>query len=282
MRKEIIKKKANGIVTLLFYSVIAVALYQGYMLRDVGYINAESGLGYALGIVGGVLMLLLLLYPLRKRLQRFRRLGAVKYWFQLHMIFGVLGPTFILFHSNFSLGAFNSNVALFSMVTVASSGLLGRYFYARIHHGLYGNQKTIQEFQQESKWMHDQLVDRARYFPQLEEKLKEYEEAALRAGQGWLNLISIPWFGFKTRYDASMLLKEYRSAMQEAFSDVELVNKQYQITKKNMQAYLIAVRKTAAFSFYQRLFSAWHVLHFPLFIMMVITAVFHVIAVHMY
>ena len=36
---------------------------------------------------------------------------------------------------SFSTGAANSNVALFSMLTVAGSGFIGRYLYAHIHHG---------------------------------------------------------------------------------------------------------------------------------------------------
>ena len=280
--KEIKKQKANGIGTTLFYLMVALALFQGYQIRDVGYIDAENGLGYALGIVGGVLMLLLLLYPLRKRMKSFRKLGPVKYWFNTHMVFGVLGPTLVLFHCNFSLGATNSNVALFSMVIVASSGLLGRYFYSKIHHGLYGSQATIQEFQQESKWLHDELVNELGYFSQLEEKLKEYETSAARASQGWLSVVAIPLFTLKAKFSAPRLLKEMRMAMQNEISDTEIYKAQYSIAKKNMRTYLLAVRKAAAFSLYKKLFSAWHVLHFPLFIMMVITTIFHVLAVHMY
>jgi hypothetical protein len=38
----------------------------------------------------------------------------------------------------------------------------------------------------------------------------------------------------------------------------------------------------AHFTLYERMFSFWHVLHFPLFLMMVISALVHVLAVHMY
>ena len=48
----------------LFWTLLTAVLYFGWSQRDEGYIVAESGLGYALGIVGGSLMLLLLLYHL--------------------------------------------------------------------------------------------------------------------------------------------------------------------------------------------------------------------------
>ena len=46
--------------------------------------------------------------------------------------------------------------------------------------------------------------------------------------------------------------------------------------------YTLALRRAAAFKLYERLFSLWHILHLPLFIMMIITATIHIFAVHMY
>ena len=71
------KKPAGGQVasrlrrigTSGFFLFIAVVLYAGWAERSEQHLTAESGLGYALGIVGAVMMLLLLLYPLRKKLK---------------------------------------------------------------------------------------------------------------------------------------------------------------------------------------------------------------------
>ena len=54
------------------------------------------------------------------------------------------------------------------------------------------------------------------------------------------------------------------------------------ITKKFIKRYTTSLRRIAVFRVYERLFSLWHILHFPLFIMMLITAVVHIFAVHMY
>ncbi len=61
------------------------------------------------------------------------------------MILGLVGPALILFHSNFQLGSVNSNVALFAMLIVAASGVVGRYLYAKIHLGLYGRKAAVRE-----------------------------------------------------------------------------------------------------------------------------------------
>ena len=121
------------------------AIIAGLVAPIERYLTPQHGLGYGLGILGGSLMLLMLVYPVRKRMPSLAVLGTVPFWFRLHMVLGVVGPLAILYHSNFSLGATNSNVALACMLIVASSGLVGRYLYARIHHGLYGRRATLRE-----------------------------------------------------------------------------------------------------------------------------------------
>jgi hypothetical protein len=46
--------------------------------------------------------------------------------------------------------------------------------------------------------------------------------------------------------------------------------------------HLRRVRRVAEFHSYERLFSLWHVFHLPFFYILVLTALAHVLAVHMY
>ena len=125
--------------------VSAVVLIVAWRSRDSGILVPETGWGYALGIIGGLVLLSLLVYPMRKRLPVLRRLGTIPNWFRLHMLLGVFGPVLIVVHSNFNLGSMNSRMALFAMLIVASSGFIGRFLYARIHRGLYGKKSSLPE-----------------------------------------------------------------------------------------------------------------------------------------
>jgi hypothetical protein len=49
-----------------------------------------------------------------------------------------------------------------------------------------------------------------------------------------------------------------------------------------VDAYVAALVKEAQFSAYERLFSLWHALHIPLFVMLLLTGILHVVAVHLY
>ncbi|NNJ71993.1 MAG: hypothetical protein HKP09_02300, partial [Enterobacterales bacterium] len=133
----------------LYVMSIVIILGLGWSLRNEYWLNAEYGAGYAFGIIGGVLMLMLLLYPVRKHWRRARNWFHIKHWFRMHMILGILGPVLILFHSNFHIGSLNSTIALTCMLLVASSGLIGRYAYRKVHRGLYGERVRFSELTKE-------------------------------------------------------------------------------------------------------------------------------------
>ena len=46
--------------------------------------------------------------------------------------------------------------------------------------------------------------------------------------------------------------------------------------------HLRRVRKIAELNSYERMFGLWHLFHLPFFYMLVVTAIVHVVAVHMY
>ena len=131
----------------LFGIAVVLALAWGYTAHLDRYITPERGLGYALGIIGGSMMLLLLVYPARKRALWLKWVGGIAGWFQMHMFLGVAGPLLVLFHSNFKLGATNSNVALICMLLVSGSGLIGRYIYGRMFGNYTDRQSSLTDLQ---------------------------------------------------------------------------------------------------------------------------------------
>lgn len=272
---------------LLSYLAVSLLLYLGWTLRGEHILTAESGLGYALGIAGGSMMLLLLLYPLRKKARFMRHFGPVKYWFRLHMTFGVLGPVCILYHCGFQLGSMNSNVALTCMLIVASSGLVGRYLYMNIHHGLYGSKATLEELRRDAATLKQELAERIEFAPLLLDRLDAFENRALAPdchalSRGLRNL----FLGFGA-WRLRMSLRQYiRAEIRRHAENGALTHPELRALRRSLQQHVSArlesVRKVAGLGLYERLFSAWHLLHFPLFLMLVISGIVHVFAVHIY
>ena len=260
-------------------SVITVLLI-GWSRRDDNYLSAENGAGYILGIVGGSLMLLVILYPLSKRTNLLKRLLPMRYWFGIHMLFGIIGPVMILFHSNFHIGSMNSTIALISMLLVAGSGLIGRYIYTRVHHGLYGKRMSLEELQHELETKHTELLRIYKLDTHLNNRLTRMETRVLQnytgVAKSLLHVISLAIDTRLLKYRIMRLLKSsIRNHTSLAVPDIT-------ITREFIERYTAALRKIAVFRVYERLFSFWHILHLPLFIMMIITAVIHIFAVHLY
>ena len=286
-RKMSIGSRLERFGAMLFFSGVLITLYRGWIDRNDLSRTAESGVGYALGIIGGVLMLMLLLYPLRKRARFMQRLGPVKWWFRSHMILGIVGPMCILFHCSFHLGALNSNVSLLCMTLVASSGLVGRYLYSKIHYGLYGRKATLQELLQDTSLFKSLLVTALTFAPQHRDRLQAVEKDALSTQRGMLSsMLNIAifnvqsyWIGLALR---RLLKRALLNEMQKHGGDRREINQKLREQRRQLAEYLAILRKINQLAFYDRLFSLWHVLHFPLFLMLVISGIVHVIAVHLY
>jgi hypothetical protein len=259
----------------LFSFLIFLLLYFGWKIRDEYFITAQHGLGYALGIIGGSMMLLLLVYPLKKRFHHTKWfIFSTRNWFRIHMMLGILGPLLVLFHCNFSLGSTNSNITLASMILMVSSGLFGRFIYGKIHYGLYGNKIELKELLHSKILAREQINDATQATHSLTpEQLKmiQHCENKLQKVNTVLGSLSTSLsLSLTTRFAQRRLKREIQTSASNADTITHLVH------------YLQAVRKIANLAFYERLFSLWHLLHMPIFFMLVITGFVHVYAVNRY
>ena len=256
-----------------FFLFAGFLIVKGLSNRDNSFLTAESGTGYVLGIVGTSMMLLLMLYPVRKHVKLFRSIGPIKYWFRIHMLLGVAGPVLILFHANFGLGSTNSNIALFCMLIVASSGLFGRLFYSKIHHGLYGRKIELAELRDALDEVKTNLGDSDR----LHQVLSDFEKKVLKHRMIIFAVINMLLMRISAR-----LMKFKLAAMLRKTEASNIEPQQKRMVQQHINRYINHILRVADFTVYERLFSLWHVLHIPLFIMMVISGIVHVFAVHIY
>ena len=272
------KIKSEWIVGL----VSVFALVGGWQIRDEYLIHPDRGLGYALGIIGGSAMLLLLIYPLRKRLPRTPFLIlSTPAWFKLHMILGITGPIFIFFHSNFGLGSTNANVALFSMITMVTSGLIGRFIYSKIHMGLYGNKAHLRDLLAAQAETANALLAQSNLGESSEATRLIREEIAflseaLHSAKGSLNPVRILSLDFK--------LTRRKRSIKKQMANVRNVQEKsilQNLTKGLLECYELT-SKISGLAFYDKLFSAWHMMHLPIFFTLILAGFIHVYAVHTY
>lgn len=281
------KRADDGPASIVIFVIcVGAILYLAWSRRNDGVINPEAGLGYALGIVGGSLMLALLFYPLRKRMKSMRTWGSVGAWFRLHMILGVVGPVLVIIHSNFETQSLNAAVALYSMLIVSASGVVGRYIYGRIHRGLYGGKLEAKELIAEAQGFREGLgmsVHAAAW----KQDLATLEREALGHAEGFFDALGrASSLNKHAARSERTLLEDFTHELEgrahrEGWPQRK-IREELSAGRARVRSYHAAIRKVGGLAIYDRLFAAWHVLHLPLFFMLILTALIHVVAVHLY
>ena len=269
------------------YTLIAVLVGGAWWVAQRGWFKAGDDLGYWLGVAGGTMMLLLFSYPLRKYLRPLHGFGKVKWWFLAHMVLGIGGPTLILLHSTFHVGSLNAAVAMYSMLVVAGSGVVGRFIYLRVHRGLSGQKTSLQQLQSRAGLDESEARSRLHFAPKVEARLLDFAERQLGARPGWgtwlRQVFVLPaqmWIVY-FRCAAELHRPLRQIAQRRQWSAADRARREY-LARKLVRRYLASVVRVAQFTAYERLFSLWHVLHTPFVYILVISAVVHVVAVHAY
>jgi hypothetical protein len=123
--------------------------------------------------------------------------------------------------------------------------------------------------------------------PKAKQLLTDYEQRVLQAPRGPL-ASAIHWVSM--RYTAARLYhsvvrslnkKLLAAAHRKGWSRSKVRRKQMRLRSMLLE-HRNVLRQILEFHFYERLFAIWHLLHMPLFIMMVVTGFVHVYAVHAY
>ena len=272
-----------NVVRTIFSAAAAAVLWIGWLNRDDGGLTPKSGMGYWLGVAGGALMLLLLVYPLRKRMRPLRVIGTVPFGSaptdprRRRMRAGLLACEFSPWLDQQQRGLGRDarrrrqrgrrSVSLRkdpSRVIWAKSGGPGdpgRRGSSRNHPGrLPVADRALGQLNALRAWRGRRGHSRrARLWPMLS------------------------WRGTRVRM---RLIADARQAI--AIEGRRLgqsrghMRRQLAAVADLVTLHVVAVKKAATFGFYERLFSLWHFLHVPLFVLLVVATITHVFAAHFF
>jgi hypothetical protein len=288
-RKPREKNRPKDYGWTLYLIIITSMLAVGFLVSYDGLFKPGDDIGYNLGLAGGVMMLILLTYPLRKRISFLNNIGILPTWFRWHMVLGILGPTFIMFHSTFKIGSINAGVAMTCMMLVSGSGIFGRFFYTKIHHGLYGRQANFKQLKGDLEGSGD-VKSALDFVPHIQKTLTEFSVTAMNPSLSGLRklwnfatlAIRVPWLSKRLIRDLEDAMYADANEKQWDEAQINLVDKMFFENKKLVESYLKSIRDIAQFETYEKLFSLWHIFHIPLVYMLIFSGIWHVIAVHMY
>ena len=276
--------RLGDLLSYLLFGGLTLGVWQ---LARMGLYTAQSDTGYWMGVVGGVMMLLLFAYPLRKRWPALARMGKAKHWFVVHMVLGIVGPLLILAHSTFQIGSINAGVALFSMLIVALSGVAGRFMYLRIHQGLGGEKLTLAALRETLGFTADSVRSQLHFAPLADARLRALDVHAGAPSDRWRDhlhrLLVLPLrMRRERRHCQREVDRALRAVARQQRWEADKLHARRVRGRRLVADYTSAVLRVAQLAAYTRMFSLWHVLHVPFVVLMVLCAIAHIVAVHAY
>ncbi|HEY6555248.1 MAG TPA: hypothetical protein VI669_17960 [Vicinamibacteria bacterium] len=246
-----------------FYAtpVLERAHHDGYWVWKSG-----GSMGRRLGIIGSSMMVLMLLYSVRKRMSVLRKLGPLSRWLDIHIFLGVVGPLLVILHSAFKVQGLVA-LSFWSMIAVAGSGVLGRYLYLQIPRNRAGEALNLAELER----LDQQLTERLRADFRLDARTLERLDA-LTSGppgrQGLLTgLVRILVDDVRLRGRLKDFARGCRSVPGPLYRDFE------RVVRQKAQAH----RRLLIWERVQELFHYWHVVHKPFAVVMYLFMVVHIV-----
>ncbi len=237
---------------------------------DYRALRPAGSRGIIFGIVGTSMMVLMLVYTIRKRTRLLGRTTSLRPFLDFHILLGVLGPLFIVLHTSFKVQGLVA-VSFWSMVAVALSGFFGRYLYLQIPRNIQGNELTLQEIESLSE--ESTRILRKKF---------ELDDAAV----GRLERIAR---GFGAHYRGGtlrallVLLRDDLFRLRVKKQYAREIRKAVRLPQSQIREFLdvsferaLLERRIALLGRVQQLFHYWHVIHKPFAIIMYLIVGIHI------
>lgn len=225
-------------------------------------------LSYALGWTGFIVMCLTNIYIIRKRTPLLANFGKLSTHLDVHIFFGLIGPTFILFHSNFKVGGLVA-ISFWSMVITFLSGLVGRYFYLQLLQKKSILKDRIYDYENKFNAYLDFAADKGVKKKHLEIiKVQTFLKACGGVPVAQLNQMNV--FGF--------FAKSLQGDLTLGLHMPKLPIPGGRALRYKVREWAFLRRKLIFMHYYNTLFGYWKTFHMPFAIFMYVVAIIHIIS----
>jgi len=268
-----------GTIVFIFTSIVTWG-----MSTEINFLNGGDFI-YNTGLIGGILMLMTLVHSLIKRFSVFNSLLSTTHSYYFHVFCGAIGALFIVVHSSFDFRSINSSVAMVSMMLILVAGAFGRYLYT------YFTLSLHKLYVEVSKTEQALFFNISKYncntAKQVRAKLSKIAFRSLSPSKNATTYLA------RAFTSAPYALYIYISSLLDIFRIVDSATvlgdfekeeiKKIKIShEKEIRQYVYNVTKMGYLNLFEQVFRNWRVLHVPFLYILTLTAIVHVIVVHMY
>ncbi len=224
--------------------------------------RAAGTVGHGLGILGSFMIVLLLLYSLRKRMRALQHAGELRIWLRYHIFLGVAGPVLITLHTAFKVGGLVA-VSYWSMVAVALSGFVGRYLYQQLPRNVLGETLGVDEIEARNEALLVELSTRCGMNDRAAALLEDIALRKLEHRAAPVALLLLPFL------NGTLARQLQRWSLRYVETDRPAA-------VKLAKEWVLHTRRLRLFHVIRDLFHYWHVFHKPFAFIMIIVMIVHV------
>ena len=228
--------------------------------------------GIELGAIGAAMVTIgVAMYSTRKRVRKLWAVGQLSRWLEVHIFLCLLGPVLVVYHSTFKSGGVAA-ISLWCMLSVAASGVVGRFLYVLIPRNIKGNELSSSQIQDQLQHLGDEL-------------------STNEVGQELIRLIDEKFASVPEPHTLHAFVSAVRHLQRikhEVKKSIQVILRLSVISKQSAQhlydmAYERASLRQKSILLAQagRIFYYWHAIHLPFTVIMFITLILHVVVVMM-
>ena len=235
--------------------------------QDYEEMKPSGSYSHGLGIVGATMIILgVATYSSRKRVRSLWNFGNLSRWLEFHICLCLLGPVLIVYHTTFKAGGIAA-ISLWTMLSVAASGIIGRFLYVQIPRNMKGAQLTAEDVQAEMDRLGLALQSSA-----VGISLRQRIDEAFLSVQAPRTLMET--FSAMARLERIRirLKHEIRRTLAGPGMSSDVVLRMREAASERTSL----LRKSLALGQVERFFFYWHAIHLPFSIIMFITLAAHV------
>ena len=255
---------AVGINGINYYST---PLNQRAFNPEHKLLKPSGKFGHTLGVIGASMIIIgIMMYSTRKRMRSLWNLGKLSTWLELHIFLCLLGPFLVIYHTTFKAGGIAA-ISLWSMLSVAASGIVGRFLYVLIPRTMAGSEMTAQQinaqFDAQEKILLEteigrnirQMIDRSFAKMTRPENLSQTISAFLRIQK---------------------LKRQVRSMVHSRLSESHIEHKTAQTLVRVASMRATLIQKSLLLIQIDKLFYYWHAINLPFTAIMLTTLAVHI------
>ncbi len=261
-----------GLTALIGVSIRGVEYYltpisDRAFRTDYAEMKPSGTYSHGLGIIGaGMITLGVATYSSRKRVRNLWNLGKLSSWLEFHIFLCLLGPVLVVYHTTFKAGGIAA-ICLWSMLSVAASGIIGRFLYVLIPRNIKGSELSASQINQE--------------FDRLGTALRESE-----VGTSLMKVIDSSFAAVqrpstfaetvKTFFQLMRVKRRVKNSTRRLLAESHLPHASARTLYKAASSRASLIQRSVILLQVEKLFYYWHAIHLPFTIMMFITLAVHV------